>query len=279
MVRGKARESSAGGHQTHAEAVGLSAFIADKASTRSGYDASWRLWLAYLAKVEGEGITLTPYLDGLPVLDKERRLGHFIQHLYDTKLRGQQIRGVMSNVKMVFLESLESADCFQGLIVKRVKQAAGLTEDEKTAKKAKCLLEQSLPCSMDIILSLRGPYWSDLTWLCPDMDRRMVYLAVSMGQDSGARISNLTHRDGYKKVDHCIRARHVIFFFLVDGSIRSAMGGQPFRIAMAGCSDFPACVVKCEYRFMTGKIDMPEAFHTLGRRSPESCRARSKADC
>jgi hypothetical protein len=77
----------------------------------------------------------------------------------------------------------------------------------------------------------------------------------------------------------CIRARHVTFFFLVDGSIRSAMGGQPFRIAMAGCSNFPACVVKCEYRFMTGKIDMPEAFHTLGRRSPESCRARSKADC
>ena len=62
------------------------------------------------------------------------------------------------------------------------------------------------------MLGVSEEYWENQDWSTKGLDKRVIWLAICLGFDSGLRIGNLTERDGPKGADHCIRAGQLIFF-------------------------------------------------------------------
>jgi hypothetical protein len=268
-VQTRVRQVEDGGGSTSQERAALSEFVVAKASKRVGYEAAWRSWVAYRESLP-KPVRPDIFLRGLTKEAQVFRLGAYVMHLYQEGLRRDAVGARITKLKMVFLEALVDVEFFKADLVGRVKQATSMDPVEKAALEEKRLRMRSLPISMDIVWPVRDEYWVNQPWDCRGMDRRAVWLAIGLGFDSGARASNVTKQDGKSAVDHCIRAMDLSLTFH-DGSGMShrVKGGQDFRQAALDLSDLPQCVTKCEYHFRTGKVDMPEAWHTLARRSPQ----------
>jgi hypothetical protein len=261
---------------TSVEMTELGAFM-EQASQRQGYDRAYGLWRDYLATVPKPHRPRT-LLDGLSDHDCEVRLSLFTHHLYRIHgKRGQGVGKVISALKMVMLERLRDTRCFDGPILKRAKQASGLSNEEKKLAAEKLLERRGMPMNMDMVWLIRGHYWQYSSWDCAGMDRRATWLGVGLGFDSGPRVCNLTlarkPRKGSKNArarpDHCIRAKHVCFTVTVSGVEVEAVGGEAFRALVGPLTDFPACVKSCTYQFLTGKTAFGADVHSLMRRSPQ----------
>lgn len=248
----------------------LSEFITHGATEyRTGYETSWKRWMEYRAGLD-ESVRPNPFLGGLSVQDQAVRLGCYVVHLHDILgLRGDSLERHLSNLKMVFLEALVDVSAFTTSLVRRARRAAQPTSEEAAELEAGRRTKQSLPTSLDMIWSIRDEYWSGETWLCPGLDRRCVWVAIALGFDCGARVSNLARCDLRRK-DHTIKAHDltVIYSAGTPPELCRARGGETFR-RVAADLDVPSCVVRVEYHFVTGKRNMPADWHTLGRRSFE----------
>jgi hypothetical protein len=243
----------------------LSKFIKDNASKRCGYEKAWREWTEYREELH-RSVRPDQFLGNLAPEERSVRLSQFIRHKWEAGTRGKALQVLMSNLKMVFLEALVDVTCFSSELVLRTSRAARHTAEEKLALDTKRRAQQPLPASMDIIWPIRDHFWTNESWLCKGLDRRAVWLAIAMGFDAGPRISNVTRKDG-KRADHCIRAQQVHFLFrATDGKCQKVCVGNAFRAATAQLS-IPECIIRCEYRFLTGKVDMPYAHHTIARRT------------
>lgn len=254
-----------GGGCTPGERGELSAFISQHASNRGGYETAWRSWNDYLGLLR-KPERPDPFLGQIPQEGKSIRLARFVQHLWDSGVRGDALNNRMTSLKMIFLEALVDVTCFSAPIVSRAKRAGRLNPEEKLEKEKRRVANQSLPTTMDMLWPIRDEFWSNESWLCEGMDRRAVWLAIAMSYDGGPRVSNVTMKDG-GKTDHCIRAKEVTFVYTAqDGSTQKVSAGEPFRRDTADLS-LPTCVSRCEYRFLTGKVNMPYAYHTIARRT------------
>lgn len=248
----------------------LSSFITQGATEgRTGYETSWKRWVAYVGGLD-ESVRPNLFLGDLNPHAQAVRLSCYVKHLHDSGIREWTLERDISNLKMVFLEALVDVTSFSSSLLQRTRRAARPTAEEFAILQARRVAKQSLPTSLDVIWPLREEYWSGETWLCPGLDRRGVWVAIALGFDCGARVSNLAKCDR-RRGDHTIKAKDVIVVYLANGDPRPrrAQGGEVLRRIAGELGDFPGCVLKVEYHFLTGKKNMPKDWHTLGRRTSE----------
>jgi hypothetical protein len=208
------------------------------------------------------------FLGDLPPADQSVRLSCYVQYLHGLGYREAVLERKISGLKMVFLEALVDVRFFSSDLVTRTRRAARPTPQEAAALESERRRKQSLPASLDLIWPVREEFWTGESWLCPGLDRRAVWLAIAIGLDSGCRMSNLAQGHS-NRTNHVIKAEAVVVVYMVDQdpNPRRAIGGEVFRRVASELVNFPACITKVEYHYTTGKIDMPTAWHTLGRRT------------
>ena len=145
--------------------------------------------------------------------EKAQRIVLFMAHLYMSEgLRDEQIKRAITSVSYMFEVAGRDASFIDLAMVSRGRAATSRTTEECRAFEVVRGNRVILPLCLDIVLSVRDEYWVNQDWSMKGMDKRAIWLAISLGFDSGLRIGNLTKRDGPNGADHCIRAGQLTFF-------------------------------------------------------------------
>lgn len=153
------------------------------------------------------------YLEALEDDEKKaKRVVLYMAHLYlNMEWRGEQVRKAITCLTYHFEVAGLSSAFLRLAIVSRGKSAAGRSTEEARMKEEEKAAHSMLPVCMDVVLSVRKKYWENQEWDNKGKDSKAIWLAVALTFDSGARIGNLTLKDGKDREDHCIRAKHVSY--------------------------------------------------------------------
>ena len=183
--------------------------------TALAYQPGIKRWKEHLSTLEEANLP-REYLekvDGSHM--KAQRVVLFMAYLYMHEgMRDEQIRRAISSVVFMFeTEGVESG--FLNLaIVTRGRKASTRSNEECTLKEHVRAENVILPVCLDIVLGVRQKYWVEQPWTAERMDIKEIWLAISLGFDSGLRIGNLTKKDGPSGADHCIRAGKLSFLVI-----------------------------------------------------------------
>ena len=183
------------------------------AGTARGYQNGIDKWKAYISTLDesthpGEHLERVESEEG-----KALRIVLFMAYLYMNEgLRDEQIKRAVTSVTYMLEVAGKSTSFLHLAVVTRGKTATGRTTEECRAVEMIRGSNVILPVCLDIVMSVREKYWVEQDWDAKGMDKRAIWLAISLGFDSGLRIGNLTLRDGPKGADHCIRAGELTFF-------------------------------------------------------------------
>ena len=129
--------------------------------------------------------------------EKAQRIVLFMAYLYMNEgLRDEQIKRAVTSVSYMFEVTGGDTSFIDLAMVSRGRSATSRSVEECRAYEEVRGEKVILPLCLDIVLSVRDEYWVNQDWSMKGMDRRAIWLAISLGFDSGLRIGNLTKRDG-----------------------------------------------------------------------------------
>ena len=245
--------------------------------TEKGYASGIKKWKEYLNTLTSD-FHPGEYLEALEDDEKKaKRVVLYMAHLYlNMGWRGEQVRKAITCLTYHFEVAGLSSAFLRLAIVSRGKSAAGRSTEEARMKEEEKAAHSILPVCMDVVLSVRKKYWENQEWDNKGKDSKAIWLAVALTFDSGARIGNLTLKDGKDREDHCIRAKHVSYLVTnpSDGTEYRIMGGEQISKYLRR-SDVSNCLVKeADLVYMTSKTSKSgaailQAPKTLGRNSDE----------
>ena len=169
-------------------------------------------WKDYLSSL-GEDNKPGDFLENIKnQQEKATRIVLFMAYLYMHEgLRDEQIKKAVTCVSYMFETEGIDSDFMNLAVVARGRKASARTNAECVEKEKERADRVILPVCLDIVLNVRHRYWAEQEWSAKGMDMKGIWLAISLGFDSGLRIGNLTKRDGPNGADHCIRAGHLTF--------------------------------------------------------------------
>ena len=206
---------------------------------------------------------------------KAQRVVLFMAYLYMHEgMHDEQIRRAVSNVIFMFESVGMELDFFNHAIVSRGRKASTRSNEECGVKEQIRADNVILPVCLDIVLGVRQKYRVDQPWTTKGMDMKEIWLAISLGFDSGLRIGNLTKKDGPNGADHSIRAGK-ISFLVVDPLLnmeKRIKGGSSMSSYLARQDVSLDMVKSVDMLYVTSKtsgkvkslVDNPK---TLGRNS------------
>ena len=143
---------------------------------------------------------------------KAQRVVLFMAYLYMHEGMGdEQFRRAVSSVAVMFESAGTESEFFKLAIVSRGRKASTRSNEECVEKENMRADKVILPVCLDIVFGVRQKYWVEQPWTAKGMNMKGIWLAISLGFDSGLRIGNLTKKDGKNGADHCIRANKVSF--------------------------------------------------------------------
>lgn len=180
--------------------------------TTLSYQPGIKKWQEYLSSLEDDNQP-GQYLDNVgDQHGKAERVVLFMAYLYMHEgLRDEQIKKAVTSVTFMFESAGYDSSFINLAIVSRGRKASARSNEECTEKDKERADRVILPVCLDIVLGVREKYWEQQSWDAKGMDMKGIWLAISLGFDSGLRIGNLTKRDGPNGADHCIRAGNLSF--------------------------------------------------------------------
>ena len=234
----------------------MAAFLSKGVSTRTHANSrsSWNIWSTYLATLPGYCCSFD-FLDNLSsVEDKALRVSLFVKYLFEEKqLRKPRIMSIMSDISRLFSLSLRPTSPFDHGFVHRAKAA---TKHPQLEARSRALLRdatEKLPVPGEAVWRARSVFFVNQPWTAPGMVEKAKWIALALSYHNGARVSNVTRQDGRSAHDHCILARHIVFYILVEGLPVAVVGGSPLRDKL-GCSGSNlATVSSCRVNLVTSK--------------------------
>ena len=160
---------------------------------------------------------------------------------------------IMSDISRLFSLSLRPTSPFEHGFVHRAKAA---TEHPQFEARSRALLRdatEKLPVPGEAVWRVRSAFFVNQPWTAPGMLEKAKWIALALSYHNGARVSNVTKQDGRSAHDHCILARHIVFYVLVEGLPVAVVGGSPLRDKL-GCSGSNlATVSSCQVNLVSSK--------------------------
>ena len=245
--------------------------------TEKGYASGIKKWKEYLQTLPSE-FHPGDYLEALDNDErKSKRVVLYMAHLYlNVGWRGEQVRKAVTCLTYHFEIAGLSSTFLRLAIVSRGKSAAGRNTEEARSREEEKAAHSILPVCMDVILSVREKYWENQNWDNRGKDSKAIWLAVALAFDSGARIGNLTLKDGKDREDHCIRAKHVSYLVTnpTDGKEYRIQGGEEISQYLKRNDVNNSLVIEANMIYMTSKTSKSGSANlqepkTLGRNSHE----------
>ena len=245
--------------------------------TEKGYASGIKKWKDYLKTLPSD-FHPGEYLETLEDEEKKaKRVVLYMAHLHlNLGWRGKQDRKAVTCLTFHFEVAGLSSAFLRLAIVSRGKSAAGRSTEEARMKEEGRAAHSILPVCMDVVLSVRKRYWEDKGWDNKGKDSKAIWLSVALAFDSGARIGNLTLKDGKDREDHCIRAEHVSYLVTnpSDGTEYRIMGGTQISQYLRRGDVSNSLVKEADLVYMTSKTSKSgsgnlQAAKTLGRDTDE----------
>lgn len=195
-------------------------FLAESVTegTRANYKPHKLLWLEYHKEfLAGSTDYVLKSVDSDEAKAKVWVL--FIVYLYTMHgLREEEVYAVLAGVRHYIITSLGSVSFLTLETVKKARQSCCRTTEEQRTHAIKSGENKILPLCWEVLDTLREKYWSEQSWNDWDgMFYKTVFLCVSLGLNIGARISNLTLKEG-KHENHCVRADSLFFVVVSNGT-------------------------------------------------------------
>lgn len=199
---------------SESESATLTEFLSNSvtAGTARSYNAGIKTWTEYLGTLDsnshpGEYLERVEDQNG-----KAQRVVLFMAYLYMNEgLRDEQIKRIITSLTYTLEVKGMDASFMHLALVSRGRAATSRSSEECRVYEEKRKDNVILPVCLDIVLGVREKYWVEQDWEMKGMDMKGIWLAISLGFDSGLRIGNLTKRDGPHGADHCIRAGQLNF--------------------------------------------------------------------
>jgi hypothetical protein len=219
----------------------MKSHLVDRSTTKgtaAGYQRGIRIWRDYVnSSPPGRNPGL--FLQNVTrKVDKARHLVLFSMHLMEEKkLIAYGLLAILTHLRYYLEVNLKSTSFFNEGLVKRARSAAGYTVEETRTRLMERTLKSILPLIMPMLQWLRDNFWGgeDCSWSTKEgLDRRLIYLTVCLGFDSGPRISNLVKPDRKAQEDHGMRAgaMEVSFRRSVGGELEKLVGGRELHTAL-----------------------------------------------
>ena len=180
-------------------------------ATKQGYERCWKRWCDYLSTQTAD--VLDPTMSSLSSNKQILLIVNFMRHLYVSGVRGRKIQRIVSGVKQSLVFRVQDTTAFENPAVRQALISGKYSTNEIRSSCPTNVKLPQLPITFDMLQVIRERYWIDNLWNQEHSERKATYLAIMIAFDTGRRISNLTHKDGQNKEDHCIRTSHVCFNF------------------------------------------------------------------
>jgi hypothetical protein len=101
-------------------------------------------------------------------------------------------RWMATNLCQVMIEFLQCTKFYEGVLVKNAKGSCVESNEEKKVPTAAQMQRFGLLMSLNVVWSIRREYCSvKLDWTCWGMDWRALWLAITIGLDSGPQVGNV----------------------------------------------------------------------------------------
>jgi hypothetical protein len=224
--------------------------------TARSYQASIDKWKEYLSTLDPD-CHPGDFLERMESQhEKAKRIVLFMAYLYMSEgLRDEQIKRAVTGVSYMFEVEGMDASFMELAMVSRGRTATCRSIEECRAYEEVRGSKVILPVCLDIVLSVRDQYWVNQDWSTKGIDKRGIWLAISIGFDSGLRIGNLTKRDGPNGADHCIRAGQLTFFVIdPQTNEEKRLKGGPLTTAFLERQDVPlSAVSSVDMTYVTSK--------------------------
>jgi hypothetical protein len=212
----RASEADTAGYSTvsASESTILTQFLSNSvtAGTARSYKVGADAWREYLSTLDSDSHP-GEYLERVESQNgKAQRVVLFMAYLYMSEgLRDEQIKRMVTGLTYMLEVRGLDASFMHLAVVSRGRAATSRSSEECRVYEEKRSDRVILPVCLDIVLGVREKYWVEQDWGMKGMDKRGIWLAISLGFDSGLRIGNLTKKDGPHGADHCIRAGQLTF--------------------------------------------------------------------
>ena len=195
-----------------------------------GYRRSWKKWLDFLQTVAVERPRPQEYLENVAGGEaKVKWLILFVSYL--KKTRGvpdaKSISGVLAGLKFMWKCRCLDCDFFASKALAQARQGARMTTDEMREAAWEAEQTKILPAIVEMLIEARKQLWEESGMEREGIDQKGTYIGLAVSFDSGLRPCSVTLRDGPRAEDHCIRAKHFLFWVeLATGRIRLTGGGR-----------------------------------------------------
>lgn len=245
------------------------------AGTHINYQAGILKWKEYLSTISEENRPDNLLENIENQHDKALRVVLFMAYLYmQDGLRDEQIKKAVTSITYMFETAGIDSSFVSLAVVARGRKASMRSNQECVNKETERTEKMILPVCLDIIISVRERYWVNQCWDAKGMDKKGIWLAISLGFDSGLRIGNLTKQDGPNGADHSIRAGNVSF--LADdprSGVQRRLKGGPVVAAFLKRPDVTLSMIRsADMVYVTSKTSnkvksLVENPKTIGRNS------------
>ena len=234
----------------------MAAFLTKGVSIRTHANSrsSWNLWSTYLSTLPDHPDS-SDFLDHLSTEeDKALRVSLFIQYLFEKRLlRKPRIMSIVSDISRLFSLALRPTSPFEHGFVRRAKAATKHPQSEARSRALLREANEKLPVPGEAVWRARSVFFVNQPWTALGMVEKAKWIALALSFHNGARVSNVTKQDGLSAHDHCILARHAVFYVSVEGQPVAVVGGSPLRDIL-GCSGSNlAAVSSCRVDLVTSK--------------------------
>lgn len=130
----------------------------------------------------------------------------YIASLHSIGWRGKRISQHVTSIKQFDLFIGNDIDLYDHPRVSQAIKASNYTTEEAKAISSVKQQTRQVPINQSMVDSCRERLWIEDSSTRESMDKKAIYLAISLGLNTGRRISNLVHRSSTRDEDHCIRA-------------------------------------------------------------------------
>ena len=195
------------------------------------YRGHWNKWINFLGTIPA---TRRPdeYMEKEKGREeKVRWLVLFVAYLYDViGIRGsKKVSQVLSALRLFWHSKMLGSDFFDDSALTAAKKGGRHTLAEAKNEVERREATQKLPAFLEMVLAMRRELWEETDYGAEGLYKKAIWLAAAFSFDMGLRPSNVRKKDGPKREDHCILARHIAFRVRSGSEELSMTGGESIR--------------------------------------------------